>query len=119
VLAARLNALLRRAESGTRGSSDPITVDDVQLHNQSRRVYRNADLVELTATEFTVLEILLRNAGQVVNKDTLYLEALGRKQARYDRSLDMHISNIRKKLGFNDTDERIKTIRNVGYLYAR
>jgi two-component system response regulator CpxR len=120
VLAARIRAILRRTESiATYEPMETIQVNDVEMHTQSRRVYRATQAVELTATEFTVLEILMRNAGQIVNKNTLSLDALGRKLTRYDRSLDMHISNIRKKLCFTENDDRIKTIRNVGYMYVR
>jgi len=119
VLAARIRAILRRAESVSNIEQiEVIKVDDVELHTQSRRVYLRSQLIELTATEFTVLEILMRNAGQIVNKNTLSVDALDRKLTRYDRSLDMHISNIRKKLCFANNDG-IKTIRNVGYLYVR
>ena len=120
VLAARIRAVLRRTESDAAYEQmETLQLADVELHAQSRRVYRKSQLIELTATEFTVLEILMRNAGHIVNKNTLSLDALGRSLTRYDRSLDMHISNIRKKLGFTDTDDRIKTIRNVGYIYTR
>ncbi|WP_455212309.1 response regulator [Kaarinaea lacus] len=120
VLAARIRAVLRRTESvDTNEQVETIRLHDVELHTQSRRVYRQSQPIELTATEFTVLEILMRRAGQIVNKNTLSMDALGRKLTRYDRSLDMHISNIRKKLDFSDNDDRIKTIRNIGYLYVR
>ena len=120
VLVARIRAILRRAESPT--TNDPVEVlqvHDVELHTQSRRVLRRSQPIDLTATEFTVLEVLIRNAGQIVHKNTLSLHSLGRKLTRYDRSLDMHISNIRKKLAFSDDNDRIKTIRNVGYMYVR
>jgi two-component system response regulator CpxR len=74
----------------------------------------------MTSTEFSVLEVLLQEAGRVVSKANLSEQALGRKLSRYDRSLDMHVSNLRKKLGpFADGQERIKTVRGVGYIYSR
>jgi DNA-binding response OmpR family regulator len=73
----------------------------------------------MTSTEYSVLEVLLREAGRVVSKMELSERALGRKLSRYDRSLDMHVSNLRKKLGsLPNGEERIKTVRGVGYQYV-
>ena len=75
--------------------------------------------VFLTSTEFSVLEALLREAGRVMPKAELSERALGRRLARFDRSLDMHVSNLRRKLGpLASGEERIKTIRGVGYQYV-
>ena len=68
----------------------------------------------LTAVEFDLLVALLRNAGNIVKKEDLSLEVLERKLSPFDRSLDMHVSNLRKKLD----NEHIKTIRSVGYIYT-
>ena len=74
----------------------------------------------MTSTEFSVLDVLLREAGNIVTKATLSERALGRKLSRYDRSLDMHVSNLRRKLGpQSDGQERIKAVRGVGYIYSR
>jgi len=76
--------------------------------------------IELTAVEFSVLEILLRAAGTVVRRDELAHGALGRALMPFDRSLDVHVSRLRKKLGPRaDGGERIRALRAVGYLYAR
>ena len=76
--------------------------------------------VELTSTEFDVLEVLMRDAGQVVSKATVSELALKRKLGPYDRSIDMHVSRLRRKLGDNtDGSERIKTVRGTGYLYVK
>lgn len=118
VLSARIRAILRRSQN-TPGSVT-INVDDVELQPHTRTVYRRQQKIPLTSTEFAILEMLMRNAGQVVTKNALSEAALGRKLGRYDRSLDMHLSNVRKKMGFTSPDdERIKTIRNVGYFYTR
>ena len=118
VLVARIRAILRRVESmSNHEQTESIQVDDIELHAQSRLVYQGSQSIELTATEFTILEILMRNAGHIVNKNTLSMNALGRKLTPFDRSLDMHISNIRRKFCFIDNDDPIKTIRNVGYIY--
>ena len=80
---------------------------------------RNGETVELTAVEFGLLEKLLRTAGQIVSREELSTEVLGRSLSPFDRSIDMHISNLRKKLGHRVGDlERIKTVRGVGYIYA-
>jgi two-component system response regulator CpxR len=97
-----------------------MTVDDLTLATGDRTVRVDGVLAPLTSTEFTVLEILLHQPGQVVRKDVLSEQALTRKLGPYDRSLDMHISNLRKKLGLLPNGEfRIKTVRGVGYLYVR
>ena len=78
------------------------------------------ETVALTSTEYSVLETLLHEAGRVVSKADLSEHALGRKLTRYDRSLDMHVASLRKKLGpLDGGEERIKTVRGVGYQYTR
>jgi two-component system response regulator CpxR len=122
VLVARIRAVLRRAEAGTAESAhgEVVGVGDVELDPGSRSVRQHGRPVELTSTEFSVLAALLRRAGEVVSKADLSQAALGRELGRYDRSLDMHVSNLRRKLGpAPGGDERIKTVRGVGYLYTR
>ena len=81
--------------------------------------YRAGDLVELTVVEYDLLEKLLRSAGQIAKREELVKEVLGRELSPFDRSIDMHVSNLRKKLGHQLNGlERIKTIRGVGYIYA-
>ena len=73
----------------------------------------------LTSVEFDLLKHLLREAGKVIKKEDLSLRVLDRELSPFDRSLDMHISNLRKKLGHRDDgSERIKTVRSVGYIYT-
>jgi two-component system response regulator CpxR len=122
VLSARIRAILRRSQAmaPTDTATTTLVVGDVELQPFSRTVSRDRQKVTLTSTEFAVLEVLMRNSGQVVTKNALSELALGRKLGRFDRSLDMHISNVRRKMGFANPDsDRIKTIRNVGYLYTR
>ncbi|MGD8568446.1 MAG: response regulator transcription factor [Gammaproteobacteria bacterium] len=122
VLLAHIRAVLRRSTSNyvSNNTNAQLTIGDLELYPQSRTVYRNQAPVNLTSTEFTILETLMRNAGSIVNKNELSEIALGRKLAHYDRSLDVHISNMRKKLGFvSDQHDRIKTVRNVGYLFSK
>jgi len=122
VLVAHIRAILRRSESAT---TTPATVDilaigDIELQRGARRVLLNHQPQTMTSTEYRVLEVLLESAGHVVSKQDLSDRALGRELSPYDRSLDMHVSNLRKKLGpLADDEERIKTIRGVGYQYTR
>jgi two-component system response regulator CpxR len=124
VLVARIRAVLRRAaatpDSDTpRDEPDVIVHDDIEMHTGSRSIALNGRPVAMTSTEYSVLEVLLREAGHVVSKADLSQRALGRELTRYDRSIDMHLSSLRKKLGpLPNGDERIKTVRGVGYQYT-
>ncbi|MBZ5568160.1 MAG: response regulator transcription factor [Acidobacteriia bacterium] len=118
-LMARIRAILRRTQPPTSPSLEKITVGDVELDPAARAVWRAGEPVELTSVEFGMLEALMRAAGQVVTRDQLAQTVLGRKFMPYDRSIDMHVSKLRKKLGDGDGAERIKTIRGVGYVFAR
>jgi two-component system response regulator CpxR len=121
-LLARIRAILRRAQPAASASapgSHRLVVGDVELDAGARVVRRHGEPVELTSVEFALLEMLLRSAGQVVTREQVAQEVLGRKFFPYDRSIDMHVSKLRKKLGEQqDGAERIKTIRGVGYIYA-
>ena len=120
-LAARLRAILRRAVSDTDDGDpdDKIEVDGVQVVGSARTATGDGVDLNLTSVEFELLRELLREAGKVVKKEDLSEQVLERKLSPYDRSLDMHISNLRKKLGTrSDGSERIKTIRSVGYIYT-
>jgi DNA-binding response OmpR family regulator len=116
-LAARIHAILRRTRD-TRTTSGEIKIGDVALSATRRVVIRAETPIELTAVEFNVLECLLRNAGSIVSRETLAERALGRRLAPFDRSVDVHVHNLRKKIS-STPDERIKTIRGAGYMYAR
>ncbi len=122
-LVARIHAILRRsrarADAGEAPPIEKVAVGDITLDTGSRAVTRDGIPVRLTAMEFDVLEVLLRNAGRVVGRESLVEQVLGRKYSPYDRSIDVHVSNLRKKLGHEvDGMERIKSVRQVGYLYA-
>ena len=121
-LTARIRAILRRAKSDEPASktTKKLSVGDVELDSGTRAVYRAGRNVELTAVEFDLLEKLLRAAGQIITREELSKEVLGRNSSPFDRSIDMHISNLRKKLGHHfGATERIKTVRGVGYIYAQ
>ncbi len=118
-LVARIRAVLRRAHPEQPGTQK-IAVGDVELDPAARIVRRHGEPVDLTSVEFTLLETLLRSAGQVVTREQIAHDVLGRRFMPYDRSIDMHVSKLRRKLGYaSDGQERIKTIRGVGYIYAR
>src|SRR5215204_1720724 len=121
-LAARLRAILRRAaatEEADHSQVEKISADYLELSASSRSVKRNGQELPVTSVEFDLLSALLREAGRVVKKEDLSENVLERRLSPYDRSLDMHISNLRKKLGpREDGSERIKTVRSVGYIYT-
>ncbi|MBL3555124.1 MULTISPECIES: response regulator transcription factor [Marinobacter] len=116
-LIARLQALLRRVAWDQQvGLDESRTYGDVRVEPVHRRIYQDDEALDLTATEYEVLQVLLAHAGSVVRKTDLMQWALGRRLEAYDRTLDMHISNLRKKLG-NDDPPRIETVRGLGYSY--
>ena len=115
-LLARIRAILRR--SNTHSSVATLELGDLVLNQGSRELRCNGQLMDLTSTEFSVIQLLLQRGGEVVEKKDLYLAALGRAPVAYDRSIDMHVSNLRRKLGLTSNGaERIETIRGIGYQY--
>src|SRR5690242_11089513 len=111
-LVARLRAILRRAQGAAAGSG-PLVVGALTLWPEKRRVQWRGRDVALTSIEFNVLEVLMKNAGRVVSKNEISEQALGRPLARFDRSIDVHLSSIRQKLG--DGARLIRTVRGLGY----
>lgn len=124
-LVARIRAILRRTKSGEQTGAgqvpNAITVGNVELDPATRTVRHSGKPVDLTSVEFNLLEVLLREAGRVVTRERLADAVLSRKFSPFDRSIDMHVSKLRKKLGDSDenTEEHIKTVRGVGYIFAR
>jgi two-component system response regulator CpxR len=120
-LLARIHAVLRRLERPHAGpDNNVLEVGDVVLDPGSRTVTRDGRVVPLTTVEFDVLRVLLASAGQVVSREALSEKVLERKFDPFDRSIDMHISKLRRKLDDQDgASERIKTVRGVGYIYAQ
>lgn len=120
-LVARIKAILRRVEL-TRAPQDSghsiLQQNGLVLNPHNRQLSCNGQPVSLTATEFQLLELLMRRAGELVSKDELSREVLGKRLQMYDRSLDMHISNIRKKIAPFASDEKIQTLRGSGYLFV-
>jgi two-component system response regulator CpxR len=121
-LAARLRAILRRTEiteEAKQIEDDKLQVGDVEVKISARSATKNGEDLALTSIEFELLAMLLRNAGTVVKKEDLSEQVLERRLSPYDRSLDMHVSNLRKKLdAHGNHEERIKTVRSAGYIYT-
>jgi two-component system response regulator CpxR len=123
-LVARIRAIQRRGETKTGDTLQPeplkrLVAGDIALDTGTRTVTKKAKTVELTAAEFDLLEMLLRSAGEVVSRKDLVSKVLGRGLDPFDRSIDVHVSSLRKKLGHKIKGmERIKTVRGIGYLYA-
>jgi len=118
-LAARLRAILKRVgvNSQLDGSDNqPIILGRFSIWPAQRRATDHDRSLELTSTEFSVLEVLARNAGKIVSKDELSQQALGRPLGRLDRSIDVHIHSIRNKLGpLKDARSSIQTVIRKGY----
>ena len=115
-LIARLKAILRRAPSNGEPDLSELTFGPLTLLAAARKVTLKEETLELTSSEFNILECLLQAPGTVVTKETLSEQALGKTLARYDRSIDMHISHLRRKLASVSADApQIQTIRGIGY----
>ena len=121
-LAARLRAILRRTEiteEAKQIEDDKLQVGDVEVKISARSATKNGEDLSLTSIEFELLAMLLKNAGTVVKKEDLSEQVLERRLSPYDRSLDMHVSNLRKKLdAHGNPEERIKTVRSAGSIYT-
>lgn len=119
-LLARMRAILRRSSS-TEATIEPtlLQADGLELDTAARTVSQNGERIDLTDVEFALLEALLHSPGKVVTREELAENVLGRKFHPFDRSLDMHISRLRRKLGGKGMeDDRVKTVRGTGYQLA-
>jgi len=119
-LLARMRAILRRRSgSAAKSESALLRVDDLELDAAARSVLQAGKKIELTGVEFALLEMLMRFPGKVVSREQLSESVLGRKLDPFDRSLDMHVSRLRRKLSEDGSrDEQVKTIRGAGYQLA-
>jgi DNA-binding response OmpR family regulator len=116
-LVARIRALLRRTAQSHNSSPEKLMSGKITLHLGTRSASWDGHDVNLTGTEFSVLEILVRRAGQVISKDEMTEQALNRKLTPYDRSIDVHVSNIRKKISQAGCQrELIINVRGAGYM---
>ncbi|HEU4576852.1 MAG TPA: response regulator transcription factor [Polyangiaceae bacterium] len=118
-LVARVRAIQRRAGGQRKSGAAVLAVDDLELVPSARVARVRGAEIDLTTAEYDLLEVLVKRAGSVVSRDELAKLVLGRRLAAYDRAIDMHVSNLRKKLGDGPRGERIKTVRNAGYILAK
>jgi DNA-binding response OmpR family regulator len=123
-LLARVRAILRRKERWSQESETPVVSDrlvvgDLEMQKGNRLVFCAGQQIGLTTVEFDILEVLIKNAGRIVLRNHLKRIVLGRRPDPYDRSIDVHIYRLRKKLGPHAFGPgRIRTIRSSGYLYS-
>jgi DNA-binding response OmpR family regulator len=122
-LVARVRAIHRRTSSQRKAepaaAPGTLIAEDVELVPSARVVRVGDREIDLTTAEYDLLEVLVQRAGTVVPRDELARLVLGRRLSAYDRAIDMHISNLRKKLGEGRHGERIKTVRNAGYILVK
>ncbi|EOE6116786.1 response regulator [Vibrio cholerae] len=120
-LLARIRAILRRTQNGLAPkNSDVIECQDIQVYPGKQEAYCQGQLLELTTTEFALLTHFVQSPGATLTKEILSIEVLGKHLAAFDRAIDMHVSNLRKKLPERpDGKARIKTLRGRGYLMVQ
>jgi two-component system response regulator CpxR len=116
-LIARIRAILRRTVRPAVTAS-PLIVGDIRLDLAAREAWLNDSLVNVTSAEFTLLEAFMRDAGRILTREHLTETVLGRKLGPFDRVIDVHVGNLRRKLGPAQNGERIKTVRGSGYIFA-
>jgi two-component system response regulator CpxR len=117
-LVARIRAILRRSSPRVPDST-ALALGDIELDGGSRIVRRGGAAIDLTTVEFDLLAALMRVAGSTMKRESLVRNVLGREFSPFDRSIDTHVCNLRRKLGpADDGTERIKGVRGAGYLYA-
>jgi two-component system OmpR family response regulator len=115
-LLARLRAILRRNFRGEPAASDDFRMGDLELSPPRREVTWDGDLIELTSTEFNMLLVMMRTNKAVTTKESLSMNVLGRPHEQYDRSVDVHVGNLRRKLAAATRNHcEIETIRGIGY----
>jgi two-component system response regulator CpxR len=117
-LMARIRAVLRRTQAlDTPKVTDVIEYQEIKLHPGKQEAYYLDELLDLTTTEFALLSHFVQNPGETLTKEMLSLDVLGKRLAAFDRAIDMHVSNLRKKLPErSDGKPRIKTLRGRGYM---
>ena len=115
-LLARIRAVLRRSESLTRTEAEDLVIGNIRVTPTTREAWLDDALLELTAMEFDLLEMLMRAAGRVVSRDEITAALFERVATPYDRFLDVHISHLRKKL--EGGHSLIRTVRGVGYVFT-
>lgn len=115
-LMARIRAILRRTQQNKPEPTESSTPHGLQVFPGKQEAYYQGMLLDLTTTEFTLLEYFLNHMGESISKEDLSLEVLGKRLSPFDRAIDMHVSNLRKKLSEHHEQTLIKTLRGKGYL---
>jgi len=120
-MTARVRAILRRTQgTNSDGPGITLTVGKLTMLPEQRRATWDGNALELTSTEFNLLEVLARNAGRPVSKNDLSEQGLGRPLARFDRNIDVHLSSLRHKLGtLSDGRSCLQTVYRLGYQLIR
>lgn len=118
-LVARVRAIHRRAAAPAAAGVEALRADDIELLPSARSARIGGRDLDLTTAEYDLLDALVRKAGAVVSREELARVVLGRRLAAYDRAIDMHVSNLRRKLAQHSSGERIKTVRNTGYILVK
>lgn len=119
VLLARIHALLRRSQPASPLDTNSLEFGQLQLSQAAREAYFEGQLVELTSYEFDLLWMLAKHAGQTVRREAIHKQIIGREYDGLDRTVDVRVSHLRRKLGDNaDTPFRIKTVWGKGYLFV-
>lgn len=120
-LIARIKAIIRRSNislATENRNNDTLVVGDLRLDKARQETYCNQQFIMLTSTEFSLLYSLTQHIGELISKEELSQQVLGKKLMPFDRSLDMHLSNLRKKLpSRQDGRPRVKTLRGKGYIW--
>ncbi|SFD02772.1 response regulator [Pseudoalteromonas denitrificans] len=117
-LLARVKAISRRIEHINSLNKTPsMNMNNVKICPKSREIFANNERLTLTGTEYEILVLLVKNVNEVISKDEISQQVLGRRLVAFDRSIDMHVSNIRKKIAISSPGEKIKTIRGSGYIF--
>jgi two-component system response regulator CpxR len=116
-LIARIRAILRRT-GGTEAAAGPLVVGDIRIDPAVREAWLEDALLNLTSAEFALLEAFMREPGRVLSREQLTEAVLGRRLGPFDRVIDVHVSNLRRKLGTAQDGQRIKAVRGSGYLFA-
>jgi two-component system, OmpR family, response regulator CpxR len=116
-LLARIRAVLRRSGSSEQGKAQKFEVEGLTLDERSREVFAGAEKIDVTSIEFDILDLLARSAGRIVSRDELTAVLHQRESNPYERSLDVHISHLRKKLERGEMTP-IRTVRGVGYMFT-
>ncbi|WP_042148138.1 MULTISPECIES: response regulator [unclassified Pseudoalteromonas] len=117
-LLARVKAITRRIDHINSLNKTPsLNMNSIRVCPKSREVFANENVLMLTGTEYEILLLLIKNANDIISKDDISNQVLGRRLVAFDRSIDMHVSNIRKKIAEHSQGEKIKTVRGSGYIF--